>query len=104
MILIPCPHCGPRNSNEFRHSGELKPRPDVTTVTPQEWRDYLYIHRNPSGWTTETWYHAAGCRRFFTLTRHTLTNEIRTDVTTDATTDATTDVTSDAETTPGTER
>jgi len=77
MILIPCPHCGPRNSSEFRHAGEVKPRPDVGTVTPQEWRDYLYTRRNPAGWTTETWYHASGCRRFFTLTRHTVTNAIR---------------------------
>jgi len=77
MITIDCPNCGPRNSSEFRHSGESRPRPDVSTVTPQEWRSYLYLKRNPAGWTTESWYHSAGCRRFFTVERHTVSNEFR---------------------------
>jgi heterotetrameric sarcosine oxidase delta subunit len=77
VIQIPCPHCGPRNSSEFRHAGERRPRPDPSTVTPQEWRSYLYLRRNPADWTSETWYHAMGCRRFFALERHTVTNEVR---------------------------
>jgi sarcosine oxidase, subunit delta len=77
MIVITCPHCGPRNSNEFRHSGESRPRPNPGTVSPQEWREYLYLRTNPAGWTRETWYHAFGCRRFFRVQRHTVTNEIR---------------------------
>jgi sarcosine oxidase subunit delta len=77
MIQIPCPHCGPRNSGEFRHAGERRPRPNPTTATPQEWRSYLYLRLNPAGWTTESWYHALGCRRFFVVDRHTVTNEIR---------------------------
>ena len=77
MITIDCPHCGTRNSSEFRHSGESRPRPDVSTVTPQEWRAYLYLKRNPAGWTTESWYHSAGCRRFFKVERNTVTNEMR---------------------------
>ena len=77
MLLVPCPHCGPRNASEFRSRGEVRPRPDGPEIEPAEWRRYLYVRRNPVGWTTETWFHQAGCRRFFVVERHTVTNEIR---------------------------
>lgn len=77
MILVPCPHCGPRNASEFRYLGEDKARPDPNTTEPAEWHAYLYTTRNPAGWTTETWFHGTGCRTFFTVERHTVTNEIR---------------------------
>ncbi|HZD65600.1 MAG TPA: sarcosine oxidase subunit delta [Acidimicrobiales bacterium] len=75
MILIPCPHCGARNVSEFAYKGEDRTRPDPGEATPEAWRAYLYNHANPAGWVTETWYHRAGCRRFFTLRRHTVSNE-----------------------------
>lgn len=77
MILLPCPHCGPRNASEFRYLGETLERPDPNTSGTEEWRAYLYLKRNPAGWTTETWLHRAGCRRFLTVERHTVTNEVR---------------------------
>ncbi len=77
MLLIPCPHCGERNSSEFRYVGESKSRPDPTSATPAEWRDYLYIKVNDDGWAKETWYHRAGCRRYFGIERHKVTNEVR---------------------------
>jgi heterotetrameric sarcosine oxidase delta subunit len=78
VIRIPCPHCSLRNSSEFRHVGEVGgARPDPSTTTPEQWRAYLYERRNPAGWTTETWFHAMGCRRFLTVERHAFTNEIR---------------------------
>ena len=77
MMLVPCPHCGPRNAAEFRYLGEEKARPDPNRAGPAEWRAYLYLQRNPAGWTTETWFHDSGCRAFFTVERHTVTNEIR---------------------------
>ena len=77
MILIPCPHCGERNASEFRYVGESKKRPDPVAANQEEWRAYLYLKNNPAGWATETWYHRAGCRRFFAAERHTVTNEIR---------------------------
>ncbi len=77
MILVACPWCGDRNSMEFRAVGESKKRPDPATATPAEWRHYLYNKSNPAGWVTETWYHRAGCRRYFAMERHTVTNEIR---------------------------
>ena len=77
MILLPCPYCGPRNSNEFSYYGEKRTRPSVTGVEEEPWRRYLYEKRNPAGWTTETWYHATGCGKFFQAERHTVTNEVR---------------------------
>lgn len=77
MIRIPCPYCQLRNSSEFRHVGETTQRPDPATTTATRWRAYLYEKANPAGWTTEIWYHTMGCRRFIRVTRHTLTNEIR---------------------------
>lgn len=77
MLLIACPHCGPRNSDEFVFNGEVRPRPDVKTTTPAEWRRYLYMRENLSGWVRERWFHVSGCRRFLMVERHTVTNEIR---------------------------
>ena len=77
MILLPCAWCGPRDAGEFQHVGEAAARPDPRTASPQQWRAYLYLRGNPRGWTTETWYHRMGCRRFIKVERHTETNEIR---------------------------
>jgi sarcosine oxidase, subunit delta len=78
MMLLPCPWCGARNAGEFRYVGESGTRPDPATVTSEQWRRYLYFHVNPCGWVRENWYHGAGCRRYFTVERHTVTNEVRT--------------------------
>jgi sarcosine oxidase subunit delta len=77
MILLPCPWCGPRDAGEFHHIGEVTTRPDPRTADRAQWRDYLYFKANPRGWTAETWYHGAGCRRFIRVERHTETNEVR---------------------------
>ena len=77
MMLVPCPWCGPRHAGEFGYVGEVQPRPDPTTATTTEWRDYLYLRHNRAGWTRERWYHRMGCRRYFVVERDTVTNEIR---------------------------
>jgi sarcosine oxidase, subunit delta len=77
MILLPCAWCGPRDAGEFQNTGEALVRPDPRTASPGEWRAYLYLRSNPCGWTTETWYHRMGCRRYIRVERHTETNEIR---------------------------
>lgn len=77
MIQLDCPWCGPRNVSEFHHHGEVTHRPDPSTATPQQWREYLYVRANVAGWTTENWQHGSGCRRFFTIDRNTVTNETR---------------------------
>ncbi len=78
MILLPCPWCGARDSEEFGYVGELSARPDPRSTTSEQWRTYLYLRANPAGWTTERWYHRMGCRRFLTVERDTTTNEVRT--------------------------
>lgn len=77
MIVLPCPHCGPRNVSEFAYIAENRRRPDPNHVTPEEWRTYLYLRDNAAGWTSETWLHRAGCRRYLVVQRHTVSNEIR---------------------------
>lgn len=77
MFLLPCPWCGPRGASEFHYLGETRERPDPRATTPEEWRAYLYERDNVHGWTVESWYHRTGCRRFFTVERHTQTNEVR---------------------------
>ncbi|MFZ0015625.1 MAG: sarcosine oxidase subunit delta [Acidimicrobiia bacterium] len=77
MLVILCPHCGPRNSDEFTYQGERAPRPDVARADPGEWRRYLYMKTNRSDWVSERWFHLHGCRRYLMLERHTASNEIR---------------------------
>jgi heterotetrameric sarcosine oxidase delta subunit len=76
MLLIKCPHCGPRNSNEFTYNGEVIPRPGMG-VDPSMWRRYLYMKTNGAGWQSERWFHVSGCRRFLLIERNQDTNEIR---------------------------
>ena len=76
MLLILCPHCGPRNSSEFTYQGETSSRPDVSSVSPTEWRTYLYVKDNEAGPVTEEWFHSSGCRRFLVVERDTTTNDI----------------------------
>ncbi|HLU32097.1 MAG TPA: sarcosine oxidase subunit delta [Acidimicrobiia bacterium] len=76
MLLIVCPHCGPRNDAEFTFRGEITRRPPPDT-DPAAWRRYLYFRENRAGWQSERWFHVAGCRRFLEVERNTLTNEIR---------------------------
>jgi heterotetrameric sarcosine oxidase delta subunit len=85
MLVIVCPHCGPRNSDEYSFQGEIIPRPNVAGDVG-EWRRYLYMRRNSSGWQRERWFHVSGCRRFLNIERNNLSNEIRsvTDVAGDA--------------------
>jgi heterotetrameric sarcosine oxidase delta subunit len=77
VIQLDCPNCGPRNVAEFRYVGERHVRPDPATADPSTWRAYLYVRANPAGWTDETWLHRSGCRRYLTVERHTVTNEVR---------------------------
>jgi heterotetrameric sarcosine oxidase delta subunit len=77
MLLITCPHCGPRNDDEFSFKGEVVPRPPVEAAESGTWRAYLYMRRNVSGWQVERWFHVSGCRRFLEVERNTATNEIR---------------------------
>ena len=78
MLLIPCPHCGPRPENEFRYAGEahiVRP-PDPAAVDDAAWADFLYMRTNPKGTHRERWRHLHGCGRFFNCIRDTVTDRI----------------------------
>lgn len=78
MLLIPCPHCGPRPELEFRYGGQAHiARPvDPSPLSDAEWADFLYLRDNERGIHAERWRHIHGCARFFNLLRHTGTDEI----------------------------
>lgn len=77
MLALPCPHCGSRDAAEFAYVGERVSRPDPNAASPQEWRGYLYVRRNPAGWADELWFHRAGCRRYLAVSRDTATGVVR---------------------------
>lgn len=77
MLLIGCPHCGPRNSDEFTFGGEVSTRPPAD-ADPAVWRSYLYVKRNTAGWQKEQWFHGSGCRRVLIVERNNVTNELGT--------------------------
>jgi sarcosine oxidase subunit delta len=78
MMLIPCPWCGPRNETEFHYGGEagVAYPADPDALTDEQWGRYLFVRANPKGALRERWCHTVGCRRWFNLTRNTLTHEI----------------------------
>ncbi len=77
MILIECPSCGARNSQEFRYGGEYNPRPTAPMETiDAAWNDYIYMRDNKADVQKEWWYHRAGCGCWFLAERHTKTNEV----------------------------
>ena len=74
MLLIDCPHCGPRAEIEFRYAGEahmIRPGPDVDEAT---WAEYLYIRDNKRGGHAERWRHFHGCGQFFNALRDTVSD------------------------------
>ena len=78
MLLIDCPHCGPRAEIEFRCGGEAHiARPASPEETSDAaWRDYLYLRRSPTGLHLERWNHIHGCQRWFNVARDTVSDEI----------------------------
>ena len=78
MLIIECPHCGPRSEEELTWGGQggiMRPaephKADDTT-----WTDYLFFRSNPKGVQFEQWCCSAGCGRWFKVARHTVTHAI----------------------------
>ncbi len=74
MLLITCPHCGPRDQIEFASGGEgdrARPIDGGAGLSDAEWADFLFMRRNAKGPHRERWLHSAGCRKWFTTTRDT---------------------------------
>jgi heterotetrameric sarcosine oxidase delta subunit len=78
MLLIPCPHCGLRNEDEFVCWSEAEPRRPAhpATLSDKQWAEYVYLHDNAKGWVRERWMHIKGCRRWIVIERNTITHEI----------------------------
>ncbi len=80
MFYIYCPYCEEhREEEEFHAAGEAHiARPqDPDSCSDEEWGNYLYFRKNPRGLHHEMWIHAAGCRKFFNVTRDTQSYEIK---------------------------
>ncbi|MEC8918228.1 MAG: sarcosine oxidase subunit delta [Pseudomonadota bacterium] len=79
MFHIHCPYC-----EEFREEEEFHPKGQAHIARPADpeacsdeaWGDYLFFRDNPRGIHHELWVHAIGCRKFFNITRNTVTYEI----------------------------
>jgi len=79
MLLIYCPYC-----EEHREEAEFHPKGQAHITRPvnpeacsdYEWGQYLFFRDNPRGIHHELWVHAVGCRKFFNVTRNTVSYEI----------------------------
>jgi heterotetrameric sarcosine oxidase delta subunit len=78
MLLIPCPHCGPRDVTEFTYGGDANVRRPAApgALSDAQWAEYIYLRDNPLGEHSELWQHAFGCRRWITVRRNTYTHDI----------------------------
>ncbi len=75
MMLIPCPHCGPRAQAEFVYERTVDSvvAPDAV---PEEAMARLFTRANPRGLDDEIWRHTFGCRAWLVLSRHRVTHVI----------------------------
>lgn len=77
MLRLHCPFCGERPETEFQCAGEAARRPeDPGMLDEAAWSRHLYERANPAGWNVELWWHAAGCRQWLRVERHTVTHDI----------------------------
>ena len=67
---ITCPHCGSRPYTEFAFGGEAR-RPESADAY-----EHVWLPDNIAGVQTERWFHQAGCGRWLTVKRNTVTHEI----------------------------
>ena len=75
MLLISCPHCGPRAQSEFIDERTLDALVPLEAA-PELAMQVLFERSNPRGIDDELWRHSHSCRQFMTLRRHRVTHEI----------------------------
>lgn len=75
MLLIRCPHCGPRAQAEFVYERTMD-SVIATDAAPEEAIEKLFTRTNPRGVDEELWRHTHGCRAWMVVRRHRVTNEI----------------------------
>ena len=78
MLQLDCPWCGERDEVEFSYGGEagIAYPPDPAALSDEEWAQWLFFRDNPKGAFPERWVHTHGCRRWFSVVRDTVTNEV----------------------------
>ncbi len=69
-MKLHCPHCGLRPVDEFRYA-DIPEVPDDLTDPSERDLDRVFHKTNRHGPTEEAWFHDAGCRRWFRVTRYT---------------------------------
>ena len=75
MLLIRCPHCGPRAQIEFLYERTIDSV--VPPAAPaDEAMERLFTRANLRGVDDEIWRHTFGCRSWLVMTRHRATHEI----------------------------
>lgn len=75
MMLIRCPHCGPRAQDEFVYERTMDALIPLD-LPPEEAMDRLFTRTNPRGVDEELWRHTFGCRAWLVMRRHRVTNVI----------------------------
>ena len=75
MMLIDCPHCGPRAQAEFSYERTID-SVVRTDADPAEAMEHLFTRANPRGVDQEIWRHTYGCRAWLVMARHRMTHAI----------------------------
>ena len=78
MLLLTCPHCGPRDEREFVYGGpSAAKRPDdAGGISEEAWIEHLTVPPNPVGAVAERWWHARGCGEWIEVSRDTATHDL----------------------------
>lgn len=75
MLLIPCPHCGPRDQTEFTYGGLKTPLPDLNGSL-RDWHRAVHLRTGDGQVRSELWCHTAGCESWITVRRDLKTHQI----------------------------
>ncbi len=76
-LRIECPNCGSRPYTEFICDGEVKRARQESGDAHADDFERVWMRDNPAGLQLERWFHSAGCRRWLTVERDTVTNDVR---------------------------
>jgi sarcosine oxidase subunit delta len=77
MLLLTCPNCGVSGEEtEFAPGGEAHLKRFGPGAGDEDFRDYLFMRKNPRGVHFERWRHAYGCGKWFHVARCTATLEV----------------------------
>ena len=75
MMLIPCPHCGPRAQDEFVYERTMDSLVSLDAASEKA-METLFTRTNLRGVDEELWWHSFGCCAWMVMRRHRVTNEI----------------------------